>query len=161
VEFDFGREVTGYLTLAVRDAETATGLLRFGSAPSRRSGWAPDEVAIVVPHRGSWQDAVPRTFRYVEVAGLDHILSASLLPLDPTWLDRLVPPRRLTGPLGIEGPPVRLPITDAIWRRLRESPRLEPVEPAAAALRPAAAARSPESAPAPAARLRPGTPRAR
>jgi len=82
VEFDFGREVTGYLTLAVRDAETATGLLRFGSAPSRRSGWAPDEVAIVVPHRGSWQDAVPRTFRYVEVAGLDHILSASLLPLD-------------------------------------------------------------------------------
>jgi hypothetical protein len=146
VEFDFGREVTGYLTLAVRDAETGSGLLRFGSTPSRRSGWAPDAVAITLPHRGSWQDTVPRRFRYVEVAGLDRVLSASLLPVDPVWIERLEPPRRITGPLGIEGPPVRLPVADAIWRRLRERSRLEPIEPIPAAVRPAGSGRNPAPA---------------
>jgi hypothetical protein len=161
VEFDFGREVTGYLTLAARDSRTATGLLRFGATPSRRSGWAPDAVVITVPHRGSWQDAIPRRFRYVEVAGLDRVLSASLLPVDPAWLERLVPPRQPAGPLGIQGPPVRLPIADAVWRRLRERARFEPEEPATPAVRPAAAARSPAPARAPAARPRPGNPPAR
>lgn len=159
VEFDFGREVTGYLTLAVRDPGTATGLLHFGSAPSLRSGWAPDAVAITVPHRGSWQDALPRRFRYVEVAGLDRVLSASVLPVDPERLALLLPPRSETGPFGIQGPPVRLPIADAIWRRLRARPRLEPVEPAPAAAKvtPAGSGRNPAPARARAARPRPGS----
>lgn len=130
VEFDFGRPVTGYLVLAVRnpERETLAGLLRFGFTPSDANGWPADAVAITADGRGNWYDAEPRRFRYVEVAGLDGVLSASLLPIEPTRLGALRPFGSDEGLLGIVTPPVRLPVEDAIWKRLdgRERAALEP-----------------------------------
>jgi hypothetical protein len=130
VEFDFGRPVTGYLVLAVRNPERATlaGLLRFGFSPSDANGWPADAVAITADGRGHWYDVEPRRFRYVEVAGLDGVLSAAVLPIEATRLGALRPFGSDEGLLGIVTPPVRLPIEDAIWKRLdgRERAALEP-----------------------------------
>lgn len=128
VEFDFGREVTGFLVLAVRDRQTATGLVRFGTAPSGSSGWVPDVIAVVPPHRGSWQAAEPARFRFVEVAGLERVLSAAVLTLAPGFAP--VPaPAPAAGLLGIPAPPLRRPVEDAIWRSLRNRSRVPPLEP--------------------------------
>jgi hypothetical protein len=130
VEFDFGRPVTGYLVLSLRNPKRATlgALLRFGFSPSDASGWNADAVAITADGRGHWYDVEPRRFRYVEVAGLDGVVSASVLTIDPTRLGALRPFGSDEGLLGIVTPPVRLPIEDEIWRRLdgRERVALEP-----------------------------------
>jgi len=130
VEFDFGRQVTGYLMLAVRNParETVAGLLRFGFSPSDANGWNADAVAITADGRGHWYDVEPRRFRYVEVAGLDGVLSASVLPIEPTRLGALRPFGSDDGLLGISTPPVRLPVEDEIWKRLdgQERVALEP-----------------------------------
>lgn len=130
VEFDFGKPVTGYLVLSLRnpERETLAALLRFGFSPSDASGWNADAVAITAEERGHWFDVEPRRFRFLEVAGLDGVLSASVLPIEPTRLGALRPFGSDEGLLGIATPPVRLPIEDAIWKRLdgRQRVALEP-----------------------------------
>ncbi|MBP1642837.1 MAG: hypothetical protein H6Q03_1506 [Acidobacteria bacterium] len=159
VEFDFGAEVTGYLVLAVRDPETAIGLVRLGSTPAESSGWVPDDIAVVAPQRGVWQASEPRRFRYVEVAGLDEVRSAAVLRLAPGQPAPPDGPGGGAGLFGISSPPRRRPVEDAIWRRLRDRPRMPPLEPlAGTALRPSGAGRSPARARAPGARPRPGDP---
>ena len=167
VEFDFEREVTGYLVLAVREPDSAAGLVRIGTSPANRMGWAPDAIAITMPSRGVWQDAVPRRFRYVEVAGLDGVLSAAVLPVPPGLLGSLTASAPTAGVFGIHAPPVRFPVQDEIWRGLRSqgpSPEApgggaEPAE--TGSVRSGGAERSPAPARGHAARRRPGGARAR
>jgi hypothetical protein len=155
VEFDFGAEVTGYLVLGVRDPDTAIGLVRLGTAPAERSGWVPDDVAVVAPQRDVWQASEPRRFRFVEVAGLDRVVSAAVLRLAPGQPDATGGPGGGAGLLGIPAQRPRRPVEDAIWRRLTGRQRVPPLEPlAVAALRPSGAGRSPAPAPAPGARPR-------
>jgi hypothetical protein len=162
VEFDFGREVTGYLTLAVRGRETAAGLLRFGDRPLARGGFLPDAIAITIAERGSWQAARPRRFRYVAVAGLDGVVSAAVLVVDPERTSIAPSTPAAPGLLGITPPPRRLPVVDATWKRIRDlgATAVSPSPPAAASdLRTGGAGRTREPAREPGARRRPGTAR--
>jgi hypothetical protein len=148
VEFDFGREVSGYLVLGIREPESAAGLVRFGTTPANRLGWAPDAIAITLPGKGVWQDSVPRRFRFVEVAGLDGVLSAAVLPVDPGRVAGLAARAPAAGVFGIHAPPVRFPVQDEIWRRLRSERRPSPgAAKASGDVRSGDAGRSPEPAP--------------
>ncbi len=163
VEFDFGREVTGFLTLSVRGAESAAGLLRFGDRPVARDGWMPDAVAITVAERGSWQAARARRFRYVAVAGLDGVLSAAVLVVDSERTPVVESSTTVAGLLGIAPPPRRLPVVDATWKRIRDLGA--PVGAGVTVLLPETvrsddAGRTPAPARAPGARRRPGKDRA-
>lgn len=139
VEFDFGRPVAGYLVLRLRDSEkqVSAGLLRFGFSPSDGSGWQPDVVAVAAGGRAQWHDVEPRRFRYVEVAGLDGLQSAAVVPVDPKQFGALLPFGSEEGLLGIVPPTARLPVEVEIWKRLQERERveLEPGEAPAAGLR--------------------------
>lgn len=162
VEFDFGREVVGYLAVSVRGEDSVAGLVRFGSEPSQRSGWLPDAIPVTLPHRRHWQDVEPRRFRYVEVAGLDGILSASVLEVRPASLESLAAAGRPSGLFGIDPPLLRYPVQETIWKRTRFLRRIPPdptPRSGPAGVRRGASGRNPEPARAPVARPSPGSDR--
>jgi len=121
VEFDFGREVVGYLHLDALTDVARSALIRYSAEPDSSRGWAPDEIAITLPRRGYWEDVEPRRFRYVEVVGLEEVSWAAAVELDER-LARSVPQRtERRGLLGIPPPPAETPIADEIWKRWGDS----------------------------------------
>lgn len=162
VEVDFGREVTGYLRLSFDRKNAARGLLRFGAEPDGGLGWNPDAIVLATPNRGSWQDAEPRRFRYLELVGLDRLDDVALLPTTEAGYARLTTPPA-AALLGAVVRPVRLPVVDEIWRRYGAPDRSRargPSEPGRE-LRRDVAARTPAPAPGRSGRRRPAAPRAR
>lgn len=158
VEIDFGREVTGYLLLLFDRGASVRGLVRFGAELADASGWNPDAVVLTPASRGSWQDAEPRRFRYVELVGLDELTWVGLSEIADSAYARLVspPPVALLSALVR---PVRTPVVDEIWRRY-ESPAQGPAG-TAPKLKRDVAARTPAPVPGRSGRRRPATSRVR
>lgn len=116
VEFDFGEVMTGYLQLSARGG-AATGLAFFGTEPAGSLPRVADALVTTIRHRGLWQDAVPRRFRYVTVLGLEGVTSAAVLPLVETAVEELAPPAE-RGLLGARPPLLRSPVEDVLRREL-------------------------------------------
>lgn len=113
--FDFGREVSGYLRLHYRGAQSV-GELRFAGAGAGRQPdprRAADQLVIGIPGKGWWRDAQPRRFRWVAVSGLPWVARAEVLPGNGAA-------RRGTeatpGLLGIARPPLRAAPEDELGR---------------------------------------------
>jgi hypothetical protein len=73
IELDFGREVEGYLQLVFDRRAAPRALAGFRLEPATSAEWAPDVIVLAPANRGSWQDATPRRFRYVELIGLEEV----------------------------------------------------------------------------------------
>lgn len=122
VQFDFGAPVTGYLHLRLGGERVGElGLVRFGDRPRADERWQPDAIAVPVPRRGQWQDAVPRRFRYVEVVGLPAVRGAAVIPVVPAARAALAPAEG-AALLGLRPDPVRVPVVDEIWKRWGDTP---------------------------------------
>ncbi|HYG61766.1 MAG TPA: hypothetical protein VEL74_04240 [Thermoanaerobaculia bacterium] len=127
VVYDWGREVTGYLSLELRPGDQLqTALLYTGDAPPRPGIDRPAGAVLLLPGRRQWLDATPRRFRYAMVIGIDEPLAArvhALAPdLTPEKVTRLLPKEGQSGVLGIEPPPLRTPVEDEVWRKLESVP---------------------------------------
>ena len=132
--FDWGREVTGYLTLQMPVGEGLRKALLFtGDLPPDPLRERPAGAVLAMTGRRSWTDAQPRRFRYVLVIG-DRPASARVLPMDPKWIAGGIAPiaekaaegggRKVEGVFGLEPPPLRTPVQDEIWRELQRVPRV-------------------------------------
>lgn len=138
--FDWGREVTGYLTLQVpADHGLRTALLFTGTRLPDPLRDPPAGAILAMTGRRSWMDARPRRFRYALVIG-DRPLAARVLPVDPGKVED--GERKVEGVFGIEPPPLRTPVQDEIWRELQE------VKPKTSAPRPRTAPSGRERSPA-------------
>lgn len=120
--YDWGREVTGYLVLALdRHGPSAAGLLYTGTGepPEPRTGGA-DTTVVGMPGAVVWRDALPRRFRYVTVLGVGSLTGAWVEEVEPRWLAELPssssPAPR--GVFGLEPPPLRTPIEDEVRSQL-------------------------------------------
>jgi hypothetical protein len=129
VEFDFGREVAGYLHLKTNDERSALALLRFSSRPGAGERWHPDAIAVPLAGRGYWQAPTPRRFRYVEVVGVPEVSWAAVVPIGDAAWRALAPEPSRDGLLGLRPDPVRLPIVDEIWKRWEAPPVLRAPRP--------------------------------
>jgi hypothetical protein len=156
IEVDFGREVLGYLYLAFNHRAPTRGLLRFGSEPIPSGGWNSDAVVLAPANRGSWQDAIPRRFRYVELIGVEEVTRIDLLQVSEAAFRRLPADSAPTGLFGLETRPVRLPMIDEIWRKygLPSSALSDPAPGAKPKLKPGGGERRKARAPKPGARRR-------
>lgn len=132
-------------------APAQVSLLAFGDSPPQILGRGPDDIGVgetgegeagedddgvsdtgvsdhgslplvTVPGRSLWTDVVPRTFRYVAIAGLSEPLAAALLEVDPAALAAL--PGALRSEVAEPGlhrlgpRPRRTPTEDTVRRRL-------------------------------------------
>ena len=122
VEFDFGRPVRGYLHLRAETKRPRAGLVRFRERPDGDGRWQPDAIAVTIPRRGYWQDPTPRSFRYVEVVGLEEVNWAAVMPVTAAAWAALGAPPVTSGLLGIRPDPVRVPVVDEIWKRWETAP---------------------------------------
>ncbi len=124
VEFDFGEPVYGYLQLTLRGHEADAGLLRFALDVGEAERPA-SELVMTASEAGVWQDTLPRRFRWVEVAGLEGVTSAGVLPLAERAAAQVGGD---TGPqpslFGVESPRLRAPAEDVIRRELEGAAEL-------------------------------------
>jgi len=117
VLYDWGREVEGRLTLDLPPAgKPGAGLLFLGTEPPDPLRVRPAAAILIMPGRHDWLDAHPRRFRYAVVVGLARPASAAVLP-EPA---QALPPKNPAEMkvFGIEGPPLRTPVEDEVWRKL-------------------------------------------
>jgi hypothetical protein len=128
--FDWGREVTGYLTLQMPVGEGLRKALLFtGDGLPDPLRDRPSGAVLAMTGRRSWTDAQARRFRYALVIG-DRPASARVLPVDPKWASARIKDslagggRKLEGVFGLEPPPLRTPVQDEIWRELQRVPRV-------------------------------------
>lgn len=143
-EFDFGTEVEGYLFLAFERGNARTALLRAAPEPAQASGWLPDSIVLTIQGAGTWRDAVPRRFRFVEVVGLRGLRWAGVYPLRPGHhriLARALPQRGL---LNLPVDPQRWPAVDVIWKSYLDKVRFAPGAAVAPVVRRDDGARAPE-----------------
>lgn len=120
--FDWGREVTGYLTFQVpADDGLRTALFYTGVRPPDPLRDRPAGAVLAMTGRRSWMDTRPRRFRYALVIG-DRPLAARILPVDPAKVGPADGQPKLEGVFGIEPPPLRTPVQDEIWRELQRVP---------------------------------------
>ncbi len=125
VLYDWGREVTGYVsleltgTVPVADpAEMRKALLFTGDSPPDPLRSSPTASILMAPGRRDWLDARPRRFRYALILGLVPPASMAVLPVQAGG----VPPpaaRDNRGVLGIVPPPLRTPVEDEVWGKLQ------------------------------------------
>jgi hypothetical protein len=120
VLYDWGREVTGRLTLGLPPAkELAAGLLFVGSQPPDPLRDEPADSVLVLPGKRDWLDPKVRRFRYVLLVGMTRPVSAAMAP------EPLPPPRPVAEDgrvFGVEGPPLRTPVEDEVWSELQRVP---------------------------------------
>jgi hypothetical protein len=117
VLYDWGREVEGHLTLDVPPAgQPGAGLLFLGTEPPDPLRIRPAAAILIMPGRHDWMDAHPRRFRYAVVIGLERPARAAVLP-EPAQALPPKDPAEMTV-YGIEGPPLRTPVEDEVWRKL-------------------------------------------
>jgi len=129
VEIDFGEVRTGYLQLAFRDSALAPelpSLLFFSTGPLEAPPLPADLTTRPIPGRNLFQDAIPRRFRYVAVAGMPGLFQAHVLPIRPEAYDGLAPRegdvRERHGVFGIDPPPpLRSPVENEVWRELERT----------------------------------------
>ena len=126
---DWGRVVSGYMTLRFDDAVVPrvdvvpAGAAYFSVHGPDPVAQAPDTYILGTPAQGYWEVVVPRRFRYVLLVGVPGITdarvvltdSAKLAPIPGGW-----PPR---GVLGRPAPRLGSPVEDEIWRELERLPR--------------------------------------
>jgi hypothetical protein len=125
VLYDWGREVTGYLSLELAPAaepaataEMAKALLFTGDSPPDPLGSNPTASILIAPGGRRWLDARPRRFRYALILGLVPAASLAVLPVPAAQ----VPPPQAPDPRGILGivpPPLRTPVEDEVWGKLQ------------------------------------------
>jgi hypothetical protein len=130
--FDWGQEVTGYLTLQMPAGEGLRKALLFtGDEPPDPLRDHPAGAVLAMTGRRSWTDAQARRFRYALVIG-DRPASARVLPVEPKRsAGRIVDPadttagggRKIEGVFGLKPPSLRTPVQDEIWRELEKVPR--------------------------------------
>ncbi len=118
--YDWGREVTGYLTLQVPPSDRmGIALLFTGDQPPDLLRSEPAGSILVQPGRHEWMDARPRRFRYAAILGLLRPAAPALLPVPAT----AVPPARPDGGerkvFGVAAPPLRTPVEDEVWGKLQ------------------------------------------
>jgi hypothetical protein len=77
--FDFGREVVGTLRLELLREGAVAGKLWVASDPLRLYDALPVARPQSVPGRGSWQDSVPRRFRYAAFSGEAQVAVVQVL----------------------------------------------------------------------------------
>lgn len=131
--FDWGREVTGFLTLQMPAGEGLRRALLFtGDTPPDPLRDHPAGAVLAMTGRRSWTDAQAKRFRYALVIG-DKPLSARVLPVDPKRsAGRIMDPadtaagggRKVEGVFGLKPLPLRTPVEDEIWRELQRVPRV-------------------------------------
>lgn len=127
--FDWGGEVTGYLTLQMPVGEGLRKALLFvGDRPPDPLRDHPAGAVLAMTGRRSWTDAQVRRFRYALVIG-DRPASARVLPVDPKWAaarlkDSAGGGKKLEGVFGLKPLPLRTPVQDEIWRELQSVPRV-------------------------------------
>jgi hypothetical protein len=114
VLYDWGREVTGYLTLELAPG-TETGELDkaiwfTGDSPPDPLRSESAGSIFILPGRRQWLDARPRRFRYALILGLERPASLAVLPVPETEMPPL---------LGIVPPPLRTPVEDEVWGKLQ------------------------------------------
>jgi hypothetical protein len=121
VLYDWGREVTGYLSLelgpAAEVAELEKAVLFTGDSPPDPLRSDPAGSILIAPGRHSWLDARPRRFRYALILGLDRPGSLAVLPVPAANVP--APVREERGVLGIVPPPLRTPVEDEVWGKLQ------------------------------------------
>lgn len=123
--FDWGREVTGYVSL---DVTTSTriqaGLLYLSSAAPPDPQRDPAATVLVLPGKRGWTSALPGRFRYALFVGIERPQAARVQPLaDPklfTTLRGAAPDG--SGVFGIDPPELRTPIENEIWGELESVP---------------------------------------
>jgi hypothetical protein len=125
VLYDWGREVTGYLSLELAPvaqttelAEMKKALLFLGDSPPDPLLSDPAGSILIAPGRRQWLDARPRRFRYALILGLEPSASLAVLPVANTAVAPL-PVRVERGVLGIVPPPLRTPVEDEVWGKLQ------------------------------------------
>jgi hypothetical protein len=123
VLWDWGRPVSGYLSLSMPPGESlGLGLIFTGDTPPEPLRDRPSGSILVVPGQREWTDARPRRFRYVLVVGMERPLTASALPVDPKKAgDLLARDGVEKGVFGIDPPPLRTPVEDEVWRKLQSA----------------------------------------
>jgi hypothetical protein len=122
--YDWGREVTGYLTLEVAPADkTGVALLFTGDQPPDPLRSETSGSILIQPGQHEWIDARPRRFRYAVILGLLRPASLALLPVPPSAMamaaTRPAGGEKRKGVLGIEAPPLRTPVEDEVWGKLQ------------------------------------------
>jgi len=125
VLYDWGREMTGYVSLELAPATQATdpaemqkALLFTGDSPPDPLRSSPSASILIAPGRRVWLDARPRRFRYALILGMVPPASLTVVPVPET----AVPPpaaRDEKGVLGIVPPPLRTPVEDEVWGKLQ------------------------------------------
>jgi hypothetical protein len=129
VLFDWGREVTGYLTLQMPAGDGLRKALLFtGDRPPDPLRERPAGAVLAMTGRRSWMDARPRRFRYALVIG-DRPVAARVLPVDPKRAAGLLAAlpadgggEKMEGVFGLEPPPLRSPVQDEIGHELQRVP---------------------------------------
>jgi hypothetical protein len=124
VLYDWGREVTGYLSLEVAPAQQlGVALLFTGDRPPDPLRSDPSGSILIVPGRHEWMDVRPRRLRYAVILGLERPASLSVLPVLSVHIaaDTIAPPvaRGEKGVFGIVPPPLRTPVEDEVWGKLQ------------------------------------------
>jgi hypothetical protein len=145
VLFDWGREVTGYLTLETGyeagmdpDLEQPppdrqrTALLWTGDRPPQPAGarLAPSGAVVLMASAREWLDARPRRFRYALVIGLERPLAAGVYAVDAGVASRYGLSIEETDPagsgrrgvFGLPPPRLRSPVEDELRRKLKRLP---------------------------------------
>ncbi len=121
VLYDWGREVTGYLSLELTPAADVTemekALLFTGDSPPDPLGSNAASI-LMAPGRRDWLDARPRRFRYALILGLVPPAALAVLPVPEAQVPRLPAPDP-RGVLGIVPPPLRTPVEDEVWGKLQ------------------------------------------
>ena len=131
VTFDWGREITGYLSLGFareRD-DLGTGLMWASLEPTALTvGVDPrvdpyDAVVLAGPGRNWWTDVLPRRFRYLYVLGLEDLALAEVYPVrESQAVPLLASWRRPLGVWGLEPPRLMTPVEDEVWSELQGVP---------------------------------------
>lgn len=120
VLYDWGREVTGYLSLDLAPAaDMAKALLFTGDSPPDPLRSGPAGSILIAPGEQQWLDARPRRFRYALILGLERPASLKVLPVPETLAVPPLPARNERGVLGIVPPPLRTPVEDEVWGKLQ------------------------------------------
>jgi hypothetical protein len=125
VTFDWGEEVAGYLSIRFRGKEPRVGLVYAARERPDPYRHRPSVYVIGMEGRRSWQDSVPRRFRYVTLLGADRAVDAEVYLVDPLRAEPLFSTTEpVAGVFGI-APPAGLgaPVEDEIWRQLQGLPR--------------------------------------
>ena len=123
VTFDWGRNVTGYLSFRFPLDESPLGLVFTGLGPPAPERQRADAFLIPMKGRRAWGDSAPRHFRFVTFVGTGQISGAQVFPTHPrlseTYLAGKVAAK---GVFGLRSSRLRTPLEDKIWSELQSVP---------------------------------------